>query len=85
MHGTDTSTPEVTHISQHGIWLLIGQEERLLTYEHFPWFRSATVEQIHDVRRESADHLHWPQLDVDLSLESIRRPEDFPLVAKDQA
>jgi len=30
---------EVTHISQNGIWLLLEDEELLLPYEQFPWFR----------------------------------------------
>ena len=46
MHGTITSAPEVTNISRHGFWLLLGDEELLLPFEQFPWFRSATVEQI---------------------------------------
>jgi hypothetical protein len=27
-------------------------------------------------------HFHWPDLDVDLSLQIIRNPERFPLKAK---
>jgi len=27
-------------------------------------------------------HLYWPQLDVDLAIESLEAPEKFPLVAK---
>jgi hypothetical protein len=34
------------------------------------------------VQRATADHLYWPQLDVDLSVDSIRHPENFPLVSK---
>jgi hypothetical protein len=32
--------------------------------------------------RPTPDHLYWPDLDVDLSVESIRHPERFPLRAK---
>jgi hypothetical protein len=28
------------------------------------------------------DHLYWPDLDVDLAVESIRNPERFPLVSR---
>lgn len=74
---------EVTHISRHGFWLLLDDdEELLLPFEHFPWFRSATVEQITEVERPSPDHLYWPRWDVDLSVESIRQPEAFPLVSR---
>ena len=82
MPGTITSAPEVTNISRHGFWLLLGDEELLLPFEQFPWFRSATVEQITHVERPSPDHLYWPNLDVDLAVASIRDPEAFPLVSR---
>ncbi len=82
MHGTITSAPEVTNISRHGFWLLLGDEELLLPFEQFPWFRSATVEQITKVERPSPDHLYWPSLDVDLAVASIRDPEAYPLVSR---
>ena len=82
MPGTITSVPEVTHVSRHGLWLLLGNEELLLPFKKFPWFKQATIEQIEDVEWPTPDHLYWPKLDVDLSVESIRNPESFPLVAK---
>jgi len=82
MHGTIISAPEVTNISRHSFWLLLGDEELLLPFEQFPWFRSATVEQITHVERPSPDHLYWPNLDVDLAVASIRDPEAFPLVSR---
>ena len=82
MHGTTTSPPEVTHVSKHGLWLLLDSEELLVPFVEFPWFKRATIEQLTDVEWPSQNHLYWPQLDVDLSVESIRHPEAFPLVAK---
>ncbi len=29
-------------------------------------------------------HLYWPDLDVDLSVESIEHPERFPLISKER-
>jgi len=82
MPGTATLAAEVTHISPNGLWLLLGDEELLLSYEQFPWFRNATVAQISHVERPTENHLYWPELDIDLSIESIRNPSAFPLVAK---
>jgi hypothetical protein len=82
MPGSVTSAVEVTHVSTHGFWLLLGDEELLLPFEKFPWFRSATIEQLSKVEWPSPDHLYWPLLDVDLSVASIRAPEAFPLVSK---
>ncbi len=83
MPGIATLAVEVTHISPNGLWLLIEDEELLLTYEEFPWFRKATVGQVSRVERPTKDHLYWPELDIDLSIESIRKPSNFPLIAKD--
>jgi hypothetical protein len=82
MPGTIISTPEVTHVSKHGLWLLLGDEELSLPFEQFPWFRRATIDQISHVERPTPEHLYWPDLDIDLSLESIRRPDAFPLVSR---
>lgn len=51
-----------------------------LPFEQFPWFRAETVAQLTRVERPSPDHLYWPDLDVDLSVESIEHPERFPLL-----
>ena len=84
MPGTSTFPVEVTNVSRHGLWLLVGDEELFLPFEHFPWFRDASIEKISVVERQTADHLFWPLLDIDLSVESIRTPDAFPLVARSQ-
>ena len=81
MPGTNTSQAEVTHISKHGFWLLLDDEELLVAFEHFPWFKNATVEQLCDVEWPALNHLYWPQLDADVSVESIREPAAFPLIS----
>lgn len=82
MPGTNTLAAEVTHISKHGFWILLGDEELLVAFAEFPWFRQMTIDQICAVERPTFDHLYWPQLDIDLSVASIRNPSAFPLVAK---
>lgn len=82
MPGTITSAVEVTNVSKHGFWLLLDAEELLIPFEHFPWFKKATIEQLSDVQWPTPDHLYWPQLDVDLSVMSIRDPLAFPLLSK---
>ena len=80
--GTNTSEAEVTNISRHGLWVLVGEEELFLPYEGFPWFADAPVSKIANVVKLGPDHLYWPDLDIDLSIESIRHPERFPLKAR---
>ncbi|MBL9120814.1 MAG: DUF2442 domain-containing protein [Phycisphaerae bacterium] len=81
MPGAATLSVEVTNISGHGFWLLMGSEELPVPYAKFPWFKQATVGQIALVERPTQNHLYWPALDVDLSVDSLRDPDAFPLVS----
>ena len=78
--GKNSSSVEVTQISTHGIWLLAKGVEYFLPFENFPWFENATVAQIHHVQFFHGFHLRWPDLDVDLELESLNNLERYPLV-----
>ena len=82
MPGIVTLGAEVTNVSKHCLWLLLGDEELAVPFSEFPWFKKATIEQLADVQRPTEDHLYWPQLDVDLAIQSIRNPESFPLVSR---
>jgi uncharacterized protein DUF2442 len=79
--GKSTLEAEVTHIDMQGIWILIGDKESFLPFETFPWFRDASVGKIHNVELNN-NHLYWPDLDIDLAVESIEHPEQFPIVAR---
>ena len=79
--GTPISAVEVTNVSEHGFWLLLKQKEFFLPFKEFPWFKDSTIGQICNVQLPSEHHLYWPNLDVDLAVESIEHPEKFPLVS----
>ena len=76
-----TSRVEVANISRQGFWLLLDDRELFVSFQDFPWFANAPVAKILNVEWPQADHLHWPDLDIDLSVESIEHPERFPLVS----
>ena len=95
MPGTSTTalTAEVTNISAHGFWLLATASvnapdanldepvELYLSFEDFPWFRSAPVSSIINVERTpNTDHLYWPDLDADLDFDVIQHPENYALI-----
>jgi hypothetical protein len=82
MPGTTISAAEVTNISKHGFWMLIDGRELSVAFEEFPWFKQANVETILRLERPTPGHLHWPELDVDLALESIEHPERYPLTSR---
>ena len=80
--GTLTSDAEVTNISAHGFWLLLAGRELFVPFDEFPWFRDAPVGRILNVVLQSSEHLYWPDLDIDLAVETIEHPERFPLVSR---
>ncbi len=80
--GRHISAAEVTNISKHGFWLLLANEELFVAFKDFPWFKDASIAEIVRVEWPQLHHLYWPDLDVDLAVESIRHPENFPLISK---
>lgn len=80
--GNNIFPAEVTNISRHGIWMLIDNQEMFLPFSHFPWFQDASIKQILHVEMPSENHLYWPELDIDLDVNSILYPENFPLVSQ---
>jgi hypothetical protein len=80
--GANISRVEVTNISGHGIWLLVGERELFISYDDFPWFREAPIAKILHVEQPTPGHFYWPDLDVDLSSQIIEHPERFPKKAK---
>ena len=73
---------EVSRISSHGFRLLLRERELFLSYQNFPWFKDAPLPAVLNVQPPQPHHLYWPDLDIDLEVESIEHPERFPLVAK---
>ena len=80
--GRHISEAEVTNISKHGFWLLLANEELFIPFKDFPWFKGASISEIIRVEWPHAHHLYWPDLDIDLAVDSIRAPENFPLISK---
>ena len=80
--GENTSLTEVTNVSAHGLWLLSGETELFLSYKDFPWFKNAPIGEVLNVEEPTPGHFYWPDLDVDIGLETIENPERFPLKAK---
>ena len=80
--GQGTSAVEVTNVSPHGFWLLIEEREYFVRFTDFPWFRNATIAELMKVELPSPHHLYWPDLDVDLAVESLDQPERYPLVSR---
>ncbi|MCR9132075.1 MAG: DUF2442 domain-containing protein [bacterium] len=75
------SNAEITNISAHGLWLFHIDKEYFLPFESFPWFKNAKIEEVLNIEVLNNTHFYWPELDIDLHLESIKSPEKYSLVS----
>lgn len=80
--GKSISEVEVQDISKFGIWLYIKGQEYFLPYKDYPWFKNAKISEVYNVTLHHASHLYWPDLDVDLEVESLSNPGRYPLIYK---
>jgi uncharacterized protein DUF2442 len=80
--GKSTLDAEVVSLSKHGFWVLVAGRELFLPFREFPWFESASVRHVLNVEMPHTTYLRWPDLDVDLAVESIEHPARFPLTSR---
>jgi len=69
---------QITSIENDGFWLLISEGEYFVSFEEYPDFRKATVEQIFHFM-QVFDQFHWPDLDIDIELDALKYPGRYPL------
>jgi hypothetical protein len=80
--GPGTSTPEVTNLTRDQFTLRVDGVEIVVRFDDFPWFRHAEPEKIRSVSKPGPNHLRWESLDVDLTIDALRHPDRYPLVAR---
>ncbi|MCH8218482.1 MAG: DUF2442 domain-containing protein [Planctomycetes bacterium] len=80
-HGTNTLDVEISNIGSLGIWICVQDTEYFMDYKDFPWFKEARVKEILDAQLLHGHHLHWPQLDIDLEIDSLENPSRYPLIS----
>ncbi len=71
---------EVTNISSIGFWVLVGDKEYFVPFADYPAFKEATVAEISAMTQISPSQLRWENLDIDIEIEALEAPENFPLV-----
>jgi hypothetical protein len=82
--GRSTLGVEVTNVSARGFWLLVGDVERFVSFKVFPWFLKASIGELANVELPSPHHLYWPDLDIDLAVDSLDNPGRYLLVSRAQ-
>lgn len=76
------TSASVLMINSQGMMLSVDGNDYFVSYNRVPWLRDATINQALNVRKCGDIAIEWPDLDVDLEIESLRHPERYPLVMK---
>ena len=69
----------VLMINAQGMMLSVLGQDYFISYNRVPWLRDGSVL---NVRLAGPDAIEWPELDVDLEIESLKHPERYPLLMK---
>ena len=75
----------VLMINAQGIMLSVLGRDYFLSYNRIPWMQDAPIRSVLNVQMSGPDAIEWPNLNVDLEIESLQHPERFPLVIKRNA
>lgn len=79
MSGKNTLAYEVTNISKKGFWLLVNDKEYFISYFDYPEFLEMSLQQIFNVQSIDLKQFRWSDKDIDIDIESLEKPEAFPL------
>ena len=69
-------------INSQGMMLSVQGNDYFVSYNRVPWLRDARISSALNVRMAGQNAIEWPDLDVDLEIESLKHPECYPLVMK---
>lgn len=69
---------EVTRVSSRGIWLKAHQQKFFLSYYDFPWFKNKSVQALLHVEEPLPGQFYWPELNLNLAMETLRAPHRHP-------
>ena len=70
----------VLMINNQGIMISVKGNDYFLSYNRVPWMKDATVRNILNIKMSGKNAIEWPDLDIDLEIDSLKHPERYPLV-----
>ncbi len=79
---TNATSASVLMINNQGIMISVAGNDYFLSYNRVPWLKDATVRNILNIKMLGNNAVEWPDLDVDLEVESLKHPERYPLVMR---
>ena len=81
-NNSSSTSASVLMINAQGILLSVLGHDYFLSYNRIPWIKDAPVRSVLNVQMSGPEAIEWPDLDVDLEIDSLRHPERYPLVIK---
>ena len=80
--GHEAKLVSVLMINAQGIMLSVQGHDYFLSYNRIPWMQDAPIRSVLNVQMSGPEAIEWPDLDVDLEIDSLRHPERYPLLIK---
>ena len=81
-NNTSSTLVCVLMINAQGIMLSVLGNDYFVSYNRIPWMQDAPVRSVLNVQMSGNRAIEWPDLDVDLEIESLQHPERYPFVMK---
>lgn len=72
---------KVLSITGQGILITIKEGDFFLNYKSYPWFKNAKINEVLNIKRDQ-EAIYWDSLDVEIEIDSILNPQNYPLIAK---
>lgn len=72
----------VLMINAQGIMLSVLGHDYFISYNRVPWLKDARIRDVLNVQISGRSAIEWPDLNVDLEIESLKYPERYPLIIK---
>lgn len=72
----------VLMINDKGLMISVQGQDYFLSYNRIPWMRNASIADALNVQMSGRNAIEWPNLDVELEIESLKHPERYPLLIK---
>ena len=81
-NNTNSTSVSVLMINAQGIMISVAGQDFFLSYNRIPWMREASINDVLNIQMCGNEAIEWPNLDVDLEIDSLRHPERYPLLIK---
>ena len=81
-NNTNAISASVLMINNQGVMISVEGNDYFLSYNRVPWLKDATVRNILNIKMSGKNAIEWPDLDIDLEIDSLKHPERYPLVMR---